>query len=1081
MRTVEVFGKMILMQKHLKIQISAAAILLIALVDGMGMSAGAEDNAAAAVHGAAAAVDQQGPVVAVDFERDVYSVLQRSCFECHGAAKQEGDLRLDSAEALLDSGTVIPKAVKDSELIRRVLLPKGHDEVMPAIGDPLSPKEVEGLQRWVASGAVWPAEFKAKQHWSYIPPVRPTAVADSDLQQLKPGWGRNEIDGFVAQRLLAEGLQPSAEADPTTLVRRAHFDIIGLPPTPAEVNAFAANPTDEAYERLVDELFSRPQFGERWARQWLDLARYADSHGFQRDDLRDVWAYRDWVIRALNDDMPFDRFTIEQVAGDLLPDATEAQKIATGFHRCTPTNVEAGSLPEETRIEQVIDRVNTTGAVWLGTTMECCQCHDHKYDPFSQKDYYGLLAFFNNTEMEADRTNPDSPSSIQFKGPTMAISNVAADAQRAEIKTKQMQFKAKQSARTESLAADLADWVAGIAETAGKAPQVHDLEVVEFRSTGTVDSYQVLDDGSVLLVGTEPPETDIYEVTVRTDVKNITAFRLDALTHESLPGGGPGRGDPERTNFVLNHFSATVSEPADQSGDANRSTQQQSVELTFSGATADFSQKGYDVADALSDVKRSGWAIAPQFKKPHWAQFRLAEALDASAGQLITFKLVHDFGSARSIGRLKLAAVTGNPEFEALPKNVAAAMVKSPLQWSKKDEASLLKYRVQQDPELKKIAAEISQLDDQLSKLESDTTLVMVELPEPRMSYLFERGDYRNKGEVLQAATPKALHAMPDGPPNRLTLAKWLVDPANPLVARVTVNRWWSEIFGRGIVPTAEDFGIKGDAPSHPELLDWLAVEFMENGWSRKKLLRKIVLSSTYRQSSFASPELYARDDANQLLARGPRFRMSAEMIRDNLLAVSGLLDLKQFGPSIRPYQPDGIWSKVGGQNYKYEVSPGSEQYRRGLYVVLKRGAPYPSFMNFDASARLACTVQRSRTNTPLQALTLLNDPVYVAAAEALARRVLQEKQTATIKQQIEYAFQLCTGRNPTKNEIGVLLDLWETQHSVSVATSLKQVDDKKSDKAKSKFPAGVSAAEFSAWKAVATTLLNLHETITKN
>lgn len=353
----------------------------------------------------------------------------------------------------------------------------------------------------------------------------------------------------------------------------------------------------------------------------------------------------------------------------------------------------------------------------------------------------------------------------------------------------------------------------------------------------------------------------------------------------------------------------------------------------------------------------------------------------------------------------------------------------------------------------------------------------MVELSQPRMSYLFERGDYRNKGEELQPATPQVLHPMAEGPPTRLTLANWLIDPENPLVARVTVNRWWAEIFGRGIVPTPEDFGIKGDAPSHPDLLDWLAVEFMENGWSRKKLLRSILLSSTYRQSSFASADQREFDDANRLLARGPRFRMSAEMIRDNLLAVSGLLDLKQFGPSIRPYQPDGIWSKVGGQNYKYEVSPGSEQYRRGLYVVLKRGAPYPSFMNFDASARLACTIQRSRTNTPLQALTLLNDPVYVAAAESLARRVLMESESTDTNDRIVHAFQLCTGRIPSESEVNVLLDLWETQHSVSLAAAGEQANANKTNK----LPTGISEAEFAAWKSVATTLLNLHETITKN
>jgi len=1009
----------------------------------------------------------------VEFGRDVYELLHKACFECHGGKKQEGDLRLDSSQALSESGSVVPGDPGRSELLRRITLPKGHDGIMPAIGEPLSVREIDGIRRWINSGAVWSDTFEAQKHWSYISPVRPT-VPDLTLKHgFDSNWARNEVDAFVLAKLQSQGLRASAEADPATLVRRLFFDVIGLPPTPADVNAFVAEPTDEAYIRLVDELLSRPQFGERWAREWLDLARYADSHLFQRDDLREIWAYRDWVICALNDDMPFDRFTIEQIAGDLLPNATEAQKIATGFHRCTPTNVEAGSLPEETRVEQVIDRVNTTGAVWLGTTLECCQCHDHKYDPFSNKDYYGLLAFFNNTEMEADRTNPNTPSSIQFKGPQMEITSVVKDAERNALKATQHELTVQLAARRTELADHLKSWAANFQQSLSEAPQLHTLQVVDFRSTGTVDAREVLEDGSVLLVGTDPPATDVYEVIVKTGLQNITAFRLDTLRHESLPGGGPGRGDPVRTNFVLNRFSADVAEVAPN---VEVTTGKQTT-LEFSGATADFSQKGWEVNGALSDAARSGWAIAPQFGKPHWAQFVLAAPFNAHSEQLITFKLVQEFGSARSIGRLLLSAVTGNLDTQSVPENVAKIVAKQSAGWSMKDRNDLLEYRSLQDKSSKQLTAQIEKQKKQLAELAPDTTLVMIELPQPRMSYVFERGDYRNKGETVQPATPGILHTIPAGPLNRLTLAKWLVDPANPLVGRVTVNRWWAEIFGRGIVPTLEDFGVKGDTASHPKLLDWLAVEFMENGWSRKKLIRTILLSSTYRQSSFVSDEVRELDDANQLLARGPRFRMSAEMIRDNLLAVSGLLDLKQFGPSIHPYQPDGIWSKVGGQNYDYKVSPGSEQYRRGIYVVLKRGAPYPSFMNFDASSRLACTVQRSRTNTPLQALTLLNDPVYVAAADSLARRVLKNKHAATADEKIEYAFQLSTGRRPMQTEAGVLMDLLETQRRVNLAA----INGQKWLTKIADLPTGLSASEFAGWKSVAMTLLNLHETITKN
>lgn len=1001
----------------------------------------------------------------VDFGRDVFGVLRKACFECHGPEKQEGELRLDRRSDLFDSGTVVSGNPADSELLRRITLPRSHEEIMPAIGEPLSKREISRIRRWIQQGADWPESFQAERHWSYVTPKRPALPELLPNSTVPAGWRRNPVDDFVAARLTEEGLSPSHDADPETLVRRTFLDLTGLPPSPAEVDAFVASPSDENYEKLVDELLSRPQFGERWARPWLDLARYADSHGFQRDNLRDIWAYRDWVIQALNDDMPFDRFTLEQIAGDLLPNATESQKIATGFHRCTPTNVEAGSLPEETRTEQVIDRVNTTGAVWLGTTLECCQCHDHKYDPFSMKDYYRLLAFFNSTEAEADRANPKSPSSIKFNGPKMVISNREKDGRRDELKKQQEQLTATLAKRRKVLAKGLNTWVGDFTEKRGELPETHVLDVVRFQSTGQKDAPEFLDDGSILLAGKNPPDKDVYKVTVKTGLQDIAAFQLEALTHKSLPGTGPGRGDRKKTNFVLNEFSASLS-----SGD-------ESTPLKFQSAIADFSQNNWDVNGALKTAAKTGWAIAPQFGKSHWAKFILSERLNCDGEQHLTFELKQEYGAARSIGCLRLSAITGNLAAESVSPEIAAIMKKSPTKWSAEERKKLLAFRISQDSESNDVTAELDDLKQQLNTLEPDTTLVMIELAKPRMSYVYDRGDYRKQGDKVKPGTPETLHPMPDGPANRITLARWLTDPSNPLVARVTVNRWWAEIFGTGIVSTVEDFGIKGEAPSHQELLDWLAVEFMENGWSMKKLLRTIVLSSTYRQSSAISEQLRQQDDKNRLLARGPRFRMDAEMIRDNILAASGLLSLKQFGPSIRPYQPDGIWSKVGGNSYKYEVSPGSEQYRRGIYVVLKRGAPYPSFINFDASARLSCTVQRSRTNTPLQALTLLNDPVYVDAAKALARRVLTEKKTATAKEQLSFAFQLCTARKPGPEESGVLLDLLETQKSVNLARPQQARSYAKG----TKLPPDVDEATFAAWCSVASTLINLHETITKN
>ncbi len=739
---------------------------------------------------------------AVDFAKDVYPVLQRACFECHGPEKQKGELRLDT-KAARDHRAIVPGKPEASDLLRRVSLPSDDKDAMPKRGDRLKPSAIANLKAWIAEGAPWPDKLEAPPHWSYLKPVRPALPAIKNK-----AWPQTSIDPFILAKLEANGLEPSPKAEPAVLLRRLSLDLIGLPPTVAEVEAFERDygqHPQASVEAVVDHLLASKEFGVRWARPWLDLARYADSHGYQRDDLRDIWGYRDWVVNALNTDMPFDQFTIEQVAGDLLPNATTSQIIATGFHRCTPTNVEAGTEPEESRINQVIDRVNTTGAVWLGTTLECAQCHNHKYDPFTQRDYYGLLAYFNNTEKEAERTNPKTPGSIQFTGIPLALGKGGNEPLLAKLK-----------------------------------PQ------------------------------------------------------LEAL--------------------------------------------QQKIE-------------GADEADK------------------------------------------------RALGIMKKQAA-------ALQKRIAAAKAPS--------------------------------------------TEVMRELPAPRMSTVFKRGEYTAPGDPITAATPAIFQAKASGSSTRLALARWLVSADNPLTARVTVNRWWAELFGQGIVSTAEDFGIKGESPSHPELLDWLAVEFMESGWNMKPMLKLIVTSAAYQQSSHMKPESAA------LLSRGPRFRMDAEMIRDNALSIAGLLSLKQGGEPIRPPQPDGLWKKVGGQDYKYEVSPGSEQHRRGLYVVLKRGSPYPSFMNFDASARMACVVKRSRSNTPLQALTLLNDPVYVEATKAFVARIVKESPSTDADARITHAFRMALSRQPSSKEHSVLKRLWEVQLDVT-------------------------KDESSAWYAVASAILNLDECITKN
>jgi hypothetical protein len=1037
----------------------------------------------------------------VDFARDVFPILQRSCFECHDAKLQKGKLRLDERElAFKDPEVIVKGDASRSELYRRITLPRDHDDVMPNRGEPLSKAETDRIKAWIDAGAVWPEDVKPMKHWAYVAPVRP-AVPEVQSPEFAV---QNPVDAFIAARLRQEGLKPSPETDRPTLLRRVSLDLIGLPPSPAEVDAFAHDTDPRAYEKLVDRLLASDQFGVRWARPWLDYARYADSHGFQRDDFRDLWPYRDWVVNALNADMPFDRFSIEQLAGDLLPGATEAQRIATGFNRSAPTNVEAGTDPEETRVNQVHDRVNTLGMVWLASTLECAQCHDHKYDPFTMRDYYGLFAFFNNTALEADRTNPKVPGSIQFKGPEMDLSDPDTQVERQKLQAQIAGLQAKLDELEKSIATGQAEWEAAFATRLADAPKEHVLDIAEFESTGGA-THELLPDQSVLISGEPAPDKDTYLVEVRTRLTGIRGLKLEALTDDSLPGKGPGRGDEKRPNFVLNNLVVTAAP-------ANRPEPGKPVKVV--NATASFSQANYPVANLLKtdNDNRGGWAINPKFHEPHWAVLETAQPLGYAEGTVLRFKLEQNFGASRTIGRLRLSALTGNVGGPALPAELGDALDTPAGKRTAKQKKALADYRLKQNPEYVGLGREKTRLEAQLRKLKPPTTLVMQE-DTPRMSTIFQRGEFRTPGGKVEPAVPAVLHPLKasagvrpadfsvalrsstthsprdGGPvetpeparetaalPTRLHLAHWLVSRENPLVARATVNRWWAELFGRGLVTTPEDFGIKGERPTHPELLDWLACEFMDNGWSMKKLLKTLVMSATYRQASKITPDLLARDDQNLLHARGPRHRLDAETIRDNALAIAGLLSLQQGGPPIRPYQPEGLWVKVGGQRYEYEVSPGEEKYRRGLYVVWKRGAPYPSFVNFDANARMACRVKRPRSNTPLQALTLMNDPVYVEAAMAFARRVLSEKPDAGAGERIAHAFRIATGRAPRAEELATLSNLLSAERAARGA-------DAKSTReflGQAELPAGVGPEEFAAWYAVAAALLNLDETISK-
>jgi hypothetical protein len=918
------------------------------------------------------------PVFGGDFNREVRPILSENCFQCHGP-----DEKARKAKLRLDDGSV--SAEKLGELVLRIGS-EDPDEIMPPPESKrsLDPTQISTLKDWVASGGPY------APHWAFVPPTRP-AVPEAP----------HAVDHFIRSALGSRNLTPSPEAPRATQLRRLSLDLIGLPPTPAEVIAFENDPSPEAWTRTVDRLLASPRFGEKWARAWLDLARYADSNGFQADQLRESWAYRDWVIDALNADMPFDRFTIEQIAGDLLPEPSLAQRIATGFHRTVTCNVEAGVHPEENRVNQVLDRVNTSSTVWLGLTLECAQCHDHKFDPFSTRDYYRLFAFFNNTPLEVEAPSGVTDVQHNFIGPYLELPLSAEEESRRATLTQRIAAAKKAGAGGRS---DV-EWTV--------------LPIAHFEGTGG-EEFRVLDDGSLLLSGKVPDKT-VYTLCLDNPLERITAFRLEVLRDPSLPGEGPGRGDPVRRNFVLHEFAARAASEA----------------IGLHAAKAGFSQKGWDIGGAIDGDEATGWAIAPQFGKDHWATFETREPVTAKS---LTVTLDQHFGNGRVLGRFRILATS--EELTTPPRDRA--------------------------PEA------------ELASLKPTRTLVMQEMEESRATHILERGNYLAPGEAVSPGTPSILPPLSEeATPDRLALARWLVDRRNPLTARVTVNRWWAEIFGRGIVATLEDFGSQGEAPSHPELLDWLALEFMESGWSMKHVLREIVLSSTYRQSSKATSELREADPDNRWLARGPRFRLSAEAVRDNALAASGLLTDKSGGPPVMPYQPDGLWRAVGRNAPKWKAAQDEDRYRRGIYVVWRRAAPYPSFVNFDAPDRAACTVSRPRTNTPLQALTLLNDPAYVEMALALADRILREKPETDPFGRLDYAFRLVASRGPDPRERETLTTVLEERlahFAANPALAAKAVGAP-SFAYRPRWP---QRNELAAWMHLANILLNLDETITK-
>lgn len=988
-----------------------------------------------------------GPPRAVDFERDVRPILAKSCIRCHGPKKAEGGLALDSKARTFAGGdngpALVPGKSAESRLYRFVA---GLDEetVMPPDGDELPAEQVAVLKAWIDQGAVWP-EIRSSEattgpaHWAFQAPVRPTTPAVKNA-----AWIRNPIDAFVLARLEKEGLAPSPEADRATFVRRVSLDLTGLPPTIEEVDAFLDDLKPGAYDRLVERLLASPQYGERWARFWLDRARFADTNGYEKDRERSVWPYRDWVIRAFNADMPFDRFTIEQIAGDLLPNATVDQKTATGFHRNTMVNEEGGIDVEEFRFVATVDRVATTGTVWLGLSVQCAQCHTHKYDPITQREYYQFFAFLNN----ADEPEMDVPSAAITRARQAAFARIhALEAGRAakvmDLENKQSSWEVQQHPTR---------WT--VVRPSALTSKKH--------ATMTTQA-----DGSVLVSG-DKPNNDVYTVELPTDRPGVTALRLEVLPDPSLPDGGPGRAPL----FSVGDFLLT-----ELTVDAVASNDPKTAQrLTLAHASQDYCEPGHPAALSIDGVTDTGWAVKGGVGREHSAVFTFKNALES--GRLVV-TMHQEYIHQMTIGRFRLS-VTSDPkpsEASGLPADVEEALLVAREQRTPEQAAAVRDHFLSVAPELvdvhKAIAAERAALPKQ------PTTLVMVErAPEHRrVTKIHRRGEFLKETDPVDPGVPARLHPLPPGAPkDRLTFARWLVSGDNPLVGRVVMNQIWQTYFGRGIVATTEDFGVKGQRPTHPELLDFLAVELPARGWSFKAMHRLIVSSATYRQSSRTPSDLLARDPRNELLARGPRFRVDAEIVRDVALAASGLLSRKLGGPSVFPPQPSAVTELAyGGGGWRN--STGADRYRRGLYTYLKRTAPYAAFVVMDGPTSDTTCVRRERSNTPLQALTLLNDSVFVEAAQALARRVMTQSPGTSTEARAGHAFRLCLARPPRSDELGKLVAFHDRQLARFRAGELDAVKVSGIDP---KATLGDDPGELAAWMAVSRALLNLDETVTK-
>jgi hypothetical protein len=978
----------------------------------------------------------------IDFQRDIQPFFAEHCLECHGADKAKGGLALTSKKAALktlESGAVAitPGDPSLSAIIAR-LETTDKDDVMPPLKKNKRPGagEIAKVKAWIQSGAEW------SQHWAYALIAKQTAAGEASIAA--------RIDSLVLDGLKKHGIQPAPEAERTTLLKRVYYDLLGLPPSEEEAARFLQDESSAAYERLVDGALASPHFGERWGRHWLDQARYADSDGYEKDSARpDAWRYRDWVIQAINEDMPLDQFTVQQLAGDLLERPSPEQVLATAFHRQTLTNREGGVDQEQYRVEAVFDRTETTGSVWLGLTVGCARCHSHKYDQISQHEYYQLFAFFNNADESVTKVGVSKADLDAYeKNNAEHLAKLEQHRQhyqkvRALVAMKLPEWEKETQARLKSLegAASLAT---ALLPTLAKSEQKA--------------AFSQQSDGSTLVTG-DLAATDSYSISVALPAGVVSGFKLEVLPDPTLPSGGPGRS--KNGNFVLTKFDVRAEDGHDF--------------FPLHSPKATFTQSGFPAESAIDSDPQSGWAIAGATGKPQSISFQLVHPIDANAPRnlRITLEQQHRTASQHLIGRFKLSALVGETPESLVPAEVKRLVAVGLEKWTNEQRETIVDWLSHFDADADSARRALETLEASGPRPPVMDARVLSERQRARETRIFHRGEFLSPGEQVSAGTPgvlPALLARKPGAPDRLDLARWLTSAENPITARVLANQIWMRLFGEGLVRSAGDFGVRGEPPTHPELLDLLASRLRDHGWSRKDLIRQILLSKTYKQSSKTRSELKDIDPLNRLLARQNRLRVEAEVVRDLHLAAAGLLSRKIGGPSVFPPMPPEIASLSYANNFRWTESQGEDRYRRGMYTFFKRTAPYPDLVTFDCPDANVANVRRSVSNTPLQALTTLNAKTFSEAAQTLAKKITSHPEAAkrSDAEKMDQLFKTCLLRGADPTESKALLALLNTS---------RETFESRPHEAE-KF---ATDPELASWTAVARIVLNTDEFITRD